>query len=245
MIRLCSLYLPLRIVPLLALWIPLLAQAAISPDRTRVIFQEPTASIGVGLKNTNSELPYIAQSWIEDESGKKVSGPLMVLPPLQRVEPNGNALLRIVKLPDASLPEDRESVFYLNIREIPPKTGSDNALQLALQSKLKLFYRPSSVKNESGGSLATGLQLKVDPAGKQLLVDNPTPFYITLVGLLAGPEKTSISTDSVMIAPFGNARLALNQTNFTQLWVSNMGDYGNQLDTPFVCVANICKAGTK
>jgi fimbrial chaperone protein len=48
----------------------------------------------------------------------------MVLPPLQRIEPNDRNILRVVMLPGSALPTDRESVFYLNIREIPPKTRS-------------------------------------------------------------------------------------------------------------------------
>lgn len=223
------------------LCLPLLASAAVVPDRTRLVFEESAPSVSVTVSNKNPQLPFIVQSWIENESGQKVTSPFMVLPPLQRIEPNESSVLRIVKLPELALPTDRESVFYLNIREIPPKSQAVNSMQIALQSKIKLFYRPAAVKRERGEDLALGLNLKIDPAAKQLIVDNPTPFHITVVGLLAGPEKTRMPIDTVMIAPRGNARFALSDISFNTLRVSNMNDFGGQSDTLFNCMANVCK----
>lgn len=230
----------------LALWAglcaPLLSNAAVVPDRTRVIFEESAASVSVTVSNKNLQLPFVVQSWIEDANGKKITTPFMVLPPLQRIEPNESSVLRIVKLPALSLPKDRESVFYLNIREIPPKSEAVNAMQIALQSKIKLFYRPDAVKRERGEDLALGLKLSIDPVGKQLLVDNPTPFHITVVGLLAGPQKTKMPVETVMIAPLSGARIPLSSTAFSELRVSNMNDFGGQSDSLFTCAANVCKA---
>lgn len=231
-----------RLALLTGLCAPLLANAAVVPDRTRVIFEESAPSVSVTVSNKNPQLPFVVQSWIEDANGTKVSSPFMILPPLQRIEPNESSVLRIVKLPQLSLPNDRESVFYLNIREIPPKSEAVNAMQIALQSKIKLFYRPASVKRERGQDLALGLNLKIDALAKQLLVDNPTPFHITVVGLLAGPEQTKMPIDTVMIAPHSGARLPLSNTTFTELRVSNMNDFGGQTDTLFKCAASACKA---
>ncbi|MFJ2279559.1 molecular chaperone [Pseudomonas sp. NPDC087803] len=229
----------------LTLSLPLLANAAVVPDRTRVIFEEGAPSVSVTVGNRSPELPFVIQSWIEDESGKKISSPFMVLPPLQRIEAKESTILRIVKLPDTELPKDRESVFYLNIREIPPKTQAVNAMQIALQSKIKLFYRPSGVKRERGADLALGLNIRIDPTAKALLVDNPTPFHITIVGLQAGPEKTAMPIDTVMLKPMSNTRFALSQTGFNTLRVLNMNDFGGQTDSLFQCAANVCKGVQK
>ncbi|HCT06603.1 MAG TPA: molecular chaperone [Pseudomonas sp.] len=231
-----------RLATLVGFCLPLLAQAAVIPDRTRVIFEEGASSVSVTVSNKNLQLPFVVQSWIEDASGKKISSPFMVLPPLQRIEPNESSMLRIVKLPETALPKDRESVFYLNIREIPPKSEAVNAMQIALQSKIKLFYRPASVKRERGEDLAQRLNLKIDPIGKQLLIDNPSPFHITVVGLLAGPQMTKLPVETVMIAPFSGARLPLSTTALGELRVSNMNDFGGQTDTLFQCAAEACKA---
>ena len=64
----------------------------------------------------------------------------MVLPPLQRVEPSERSVVRITKTPEADrLPQDRESVFYFNLREIPPKSTKTNVMQLALQTQIAVL----------------------------------------------------------------------------------------------------------
>ncbi|AMO99694.1 gram-negative pili assembly chaperone, N-terminal domain protein [Collimonas arenae] len=129
-------HLAANLLAALTLGLPLLAHAAIVPDRTRVIYNEGEPSVSVTISNKNPKLPFIAQSWIEDEKSVKITSPFMVLPPIQRVEPNDSNVLRVVKLPGDTLPKDRESVFYLNIREIPPK---------AMQStRCRLRCNPSS-----------------------------------------------------------------------------------------------------
>ncbi|MQR02497.1 fimbria/pilus periplasmic chaperone [Glaciimonas sp. GS1] len=219
------------------------AHAAIVPDRTRVIYPEDQQSVSVTITNKNKELPFVAQSWIEDEKGVKVPGPFMVLPPLQRVEANDRNVLRIVKLPGDSLPKDRESVFYLNIREIPPKTETVNAMQIALQSKLKLFYRPKGVERERGQDMGLSLNVQLDPAHKKIIIDNPTPFHVTVVGFLAGTEKTKVSAKAVMISPISKVEMPVKDadfSHFSKFYVSNMNDYGGQTDSEFNCVANVC-----
>ena len=47
------------------------AQATVSPDRTRIIFNASNKSATVRLTNQSKTEPYLAQSWIEDASGKK------------------------------------------------------------------------------------------------------------------------------------------------------------------------------
>lgn len=37
------------------------------------------------------------------------------------------------------LPVDRESVFWLNVKEIPKKSAEENVLQIAVRSRIKLF----------------------------------------------------------------------------------------------------------
>ena len=50
--------------------------AAINVDRTRIIFAGQHKSVSLVLNNQHKTLPYLAQSWIEDEKGNKVSEPL-------------------------------------------------------------------------------------------------------------------------------------------------------------------------
>ena len=57
--------------------------------------------------------------------------------------------MRIIYAQDP-LPTDRESVFWLNILDVPPMPVTKNAddanyMQLAIRSRMKLFYRPSGL----------------------------------------------------------------------------------------------------
>ena len=69
--------------------------ASVTPDRTRLIFKESDKSISVTLRNNDPKLPYLAQSWIEDEKGNKISSPLTVLPPVQRIDAMMNGQVKV------------------------------------------------------------------------------------------------------------------------------------------------------
>ncbi|MEX6064777.1 fimbria/pilus periplasmic chaperone [Providencia hangzhouensis] len=61
-------------------------------------------------------------------------------PPVHRIEANSKSQIKIQSLPAISqLPKDRESIYYLNVREIPPRSEKANVLQIALQTKIKIF----------------------------------------------------------------------------------------------------------
>lgn len=115
------------------------ARAAIAPDRTRTVFRGEDKSISVDLKNANSKLPYLAQSRVEDEKGVKITSPLIVVPPVQRIEPSAIGQVKIQGMPAlASLPGSGNP-FYYNVREIPPQSDKPNTLQIALQTRIKVF----------------------------------------------------------------------------------------------------------
>ena len=59
------------VLSLLAATVSFSTQASVTPDRTRLIFNESDKSISVTLRNNDPKLPYLAQSWIEDEKGVK------------------------------------------------------------------------------------------------------------------------------------------------------------------------------
>lgn len=225
-----------------ALAVPLLSHAAIVPDRTRVIYDEGVQSASIMVTNKSDKYPYLIQSWIEDENGKKITAPLMVLPPLQRIEPNDRNILRVVMLPGSALPTDRESVFYLNIREIPPKTDAVNALQIALHEKLKLFYRPKGVQPKREEDPTLPMTVHIDPAAHTLTFDNPTPLHVTVVELLSGEEKTPVQGDPVMVSPMNQASVPFKDAAPTTLYVAHMNDYGGQTEVRYTCDAGTCRS---
>ena len=60
--------------------------AAVNLDRTRLVYNAADKSTAITLTNESKTLPYLAQSWVEDDKGKKADEMLIALPPLQRIE---------------------------------------------------------------------------------------------------------------------------------------------------------------
>lgn len=221
------------------------AHAAIVPDRTRVIFNEGEQAAIVTITNKSATYPYLVQSWLEDAKGNKTTSPLMVVPPLQRIEANERNVLRIAKLPGTELPADRETVFYLNIREVPPKTDTPNTLQIALHTQMKLFYRPKAVQPPRDEDWTLPMTLRVDAAAHTLVFDNPTPYHVTVVDVSAGAQKTPVPIEPVMVSPMSTADVPFKAATPATLFVTHIDDYGGQVAVEYACDAGACKSVKK
>ncbi|MFD3238879.1 FimD/PapC N-terminal domain-containing protein [Rahnella perminowiae] len=74
--------------------------------------------------------------------------------------------LRIIRT-GGILPDDRESLFWLNIKAIPrlPEEAPAGLLQIVVKTRLKLFYRPAALLTPAGQS--AWRQLQFSRAGGQ------------------------------------------------------------------------------
>ena len=225
------------------------ANAAVGLDRTRVIFDGGKDATSVNITNNNPQLPYLAQGWIEDEEGNKITSPLIVLPPVQRLEPGKQSQVKVQALPAAkSLPQDRETVYYFNLREIPPRSDKSNTLQIALQTRIKLFYRPQAI-TPSQQDLSNPWQQKLTLTrdGDHYRVNNPTPYYVTLVDARSSKDgKTVEGFAPLMIAPkealtLGPSAKALGSTPY----LAYVNDYGGRPLLAFTCTGDTCNVNVQ
>lgn len=224
--------------------VSLAAHASVTPDRTRLVFNESDKSISVTLRNNNEKLPYLAQSWLEDEKGNKITSPLAVLPPVQRIDAMMNGQVKIQALPDIhTLPSDRESLFYYNVREIPPKTGKANTLQIALQTRIKLFWRPKALENVS---MKNPWQHKVTltRSGQEFTVNNPTPYFVVISNASAQKNGNPAAGFSpLVISPKTSVPLKVKMDSVPVLTYVN--DYGARMPLFFTCTGNTCQVDEK
>ncbi|HHQ4306356.1 TPA: fimbria/pilus periplasmic chaperone [Serratia fonticola] len=222
------------------------AMAAIALDRTRVIFNSGDKSVSMSISNENKQLPYLAQGWIEDANGKKITSPLAVLPPVQRLEPGAKSQVKVQGLPAANtLPQDRETLFYFNLREIPPKSDKPNTLQLALQTRIKLFYRPNAIAvTNPEASTPWQEKLTLTKLGDSYQVNNPTPYYVTLVGVSSKKGGDSAAGfEPLMVAPKGSAPLKVAASALGNAPVlTYVNDYGGRPQLIFSCSGASCYA---
>lgn len=215
------------------------ANAAISIDRTRVIMMGDEKSAPVNIINHSKKLPYLAQSWLENENEEKINSPLTVLPPLQRLEQDTTVQVNITPLPAAAqLPQDRESLFFYNLQEIPPKSEKSNVVQLALRIKIKVFYRPASLKKMAMEVWQEKLVLT--PVNNGVKIVNPTPFYIVIPTLSVASKPLSLADEAITLKPLSDVTVpnALVKNQAIQLQYIN--DYGSYNAINYHCTASQC-----
>lgn len=220
-------------------------QAAVNVDRTRIIMNGKQKSVSIVLTNESPDIPYLAQAWIENADGKTIDD-LVVLPPLQRIDAGKKAQVRIMRANEAlaaRLPQDRESLFYFNVREIPPEAPKTdaNTLQLTLQSRLKLLLRPAGLaKGSEDVNPERSLQILTHGAG--LTLKNPTPYHVTVIWLGSGKGQPLLpANDSMMLAPFSEQEVKVTlPANAAEVLLGNVDDYGGLRMNRYRCAAGQC-----
>ncbi|TAN05300.1 MAG: molecular chaperone [Rhodanobacteraceae bacterium] len=192
------------------------AHASVVITGTRVIFNAAEGEATVRLTNDNTR-PALVEAWIDagniHSTPDTAKTPFLITPPLFRMDAHKDQTLRILYVTGAKpLPTDRESVFYLNVLEIPPKpTGPQfagkNYLQFAIRTRIKLFYRPAKLPGDA--QQAPDRLIFRAPGGAMLQVHNPTPYYITIDALALGANAKPDGDINGMVAPFGDLKLTL------------------------------------
>lgn len=206
------------------------ATASISLSATRVVFDGNYKEANITVRNGNQEV--LIQSWLDSGNNTSATTPFAITPPLARILPKQEQLLRIL-YEGHGLPNDRESVFWLNIQEIPQLSSDANTLQLAVRQRIKLFFRPA---NLAGSALLAPEQLVWqlnNRGGKiQLTVNNPSLYHVSMADMeLKLGTQTVLAADSMMVAP-GEQRTftsAHSQADTPMtLTFKNINDYGAQ-----------------
>ena len=156
------------------------ATAGIQVGGTRLVYDGAKREASISVKNTEA-LPYVVQSWIDngdEKNGRNV--PFSITPPIFRLDGGKESLLRI-QYAGQGLPTDRESVLWLNVQEIPPAPEKENVLQIAMRTRIKLFYRPKGLTGESKDAAARlRWQVRQEQGKTMLVVDNPGVYSVSL-----------------------------------------------------------------
>ena len=166
---------------------------------TRLIYDGAKKEESLNITNSDKG-PFLIQSWVETQKGGSEKAPFIVTPPLFRLDGNQQNMLRVVRT-GGSLPEDRESLFWLNVKSIPTGSkGEDaNTLQIAVKTRIKLIYRTQGLKDvpESVAKNLTWSQ-----SGNKLTVTNPTAFYMNFQQVKVGGRELKEVT---WVAPMSTA----------------------------------------
>ncbi|WP_380178361.1 fimbria/pilus periplasmic chaperone [Kalamiella sp. sgz302252] len=193
----------------------------IAPGATRIIYAESDSQASIPVTNSDDHERYLIQAWVEDENGQRVKD-FVVTPPLFAAAPKSENNLRIVYI-GAPLPKDREKVYWMNVKAIPSinkeELSGANTLQLAVLSRMKLFMRPDGLPFSEMDSVQK-IHFQIQQG--KLLIENPTPYYQSLVNISVGGKKLKNS----MVAPFDRLSLALPKGAAGPVHYQSINDYG-------------------
>jgi P pilus assembly chaperone PapD len=212
------------------------AFAGMTISGTRIIF--PGAEREQTVRTTNkSQTPLLVQVWVDD-GGKNddinsINVPFTVTPPVYRVDPGKGQSVRLI-YNGMTLPQDRESVFWFNLLEIPPvneAAKNTDHLELAFRTRVKIFYRPSVLKSSSAQE-AEKLQWSVMSPAKGIKITNPTPYYFSFdsADIVSAGIHYPLAVD--MIAPFASKEFVIEDKNKKPSTISTVNirlinDYGS------------------
>jgi P pilus assembly chaperone PapD len=226
---------PLRAVLLgLALLAGEQAQAGVTAERTRVIFDEGQREASLALVNQNT-YPVIVQTWIDDgdldTAPQTAQAPIMPLPPVFRLNPDQQRSLRLLYTGEP-LPADRESLYWLNLYEIPPQSGEpldegQSRLTVTLRTQMKVIYRPRTLVKDAEEAPRL---LVFRRAGNAVQVENPTAYFITLAGAEVRQGKTNSPLPAELLPPFSQRMLLPTQAlpanggEVHYLWIDDGGN---------------------
>ncbi|WP_248749743.1 molecular chaperone [Pseudomonas sp. MWU15-20650] len=228
--------------------LPTIAHAGLVIDGTRHIYPQERREITLRLTNDDQQAPRLVQVWLDqgdkapDPSRSDV--PFSLSPPVFRLDPGKSQAVRLVYTQDP-LPGDRESLFWLNALEIPPKINaphltpddtSSNHLQFAFRIRTKVFFRPSHLPG-SADEAPTQLHwtLHRSAQGSLLQVHNPSAYHVTFneVALAMGsqPGASLLPVGAGMVPPGGHLNLPVREVVHVipadaQVHFKYINDYG-------------------
>ncbi|MDQ7099073.1 MULTISPECIES: fimbria/pilus periplasmic chaperone [unclassified Serratia (in: enterobacteria)] len=197
------------------------SEAGVALGATRVIYPGSQKQVTLGVSNNNDKDTYLIQSWVESDNGTK-EGRFVITPPLFVIQGKKENTLRIIDATNNNLPNDRESLFWVNVKAIPSldkDKQKGNTLQLAITSRIKLLYRPRNLSiapDQAPGKLTFKRRENL------LTLNNPTPYFLTVTELNAGARILA----NVMVPPMGTATVKLPNDAGSAITYRTINDYG-------------------
>ncbi|EPH3386186.1 fimbria/pilus periplasmic chaperone [Klebsiella oxytoca] len=197
------------------------ADASVALGATRVIYPAGQKQVQLAVTNNDEKSTYLIQSWVENVDGAK-DGRFVITPPLFAMQGKKENTLRILDATNNLLPQDRETLFWMNVKAIPSIDKSklnDNTLQLAIISRIKLYYRPAKLALPPEQAAE---KLKFRRSAGSLTLINPTPYYLTVTELNAGTRVLK----NALVPPMGEASVSLPSDAGSEITYRTINDYG-------------------
>lgn len=207
-------------------------------NRTRIILSEQNKDVTFSVFNDGNQ-PALMQLWSDRNNlldrPETIKMPFLITPPVFRLDAKKSRAVRLQLIQEHKLlPQNVESLFWLNVLEVPPKRvapASSNVLQMAFRTRIKLFYRPASLTKVSLENGVKQLTATLISCGQVqcLRLKSTSPLHITLlnISLVNGTKISNLPQDGI-IAPLSTLEIPLPAAHGTAALkeVTWVDDYG-------------------
>ncbi|WP_434211944.1 fimbrial biogenesis chaperone [[Pseudomonas] boreopolis] len=188
-------------------------RADLGVENTRLVHHAGDAFSTLRIWN-NGESASLIQAWIDDGDPQakleQLRLPLGVFPPMFRMDAGSNRDITVkpIQADGQALPTDRESLYWLNVLEVPSRQTSvaHGHFEHAVRWRLKLFYRPAGLAGKPDravDSLAWAFETRGD--GQMVLrARNPTPYHVSLAVLTIAGKALELDPAKALVRPYSD-----------------------------------------
>ncbi|HAZ54100.1 MAG TPA: molecular chaperone [Franconibacter helveticus] len=188
-----------------------MSNAALMLSADRLVYNEKEGDASVTVRS-DEDRAYLVQSWLDaGDSAVKKDLPFVVTPPLFRLAPKSDNVIRVVYL-GKGLPTDRESLFWLDVKGVPglndEETKIESRMVLAINNRIKFFFRPAGLEGTPDEAVK---KLHWIRSGNNVTAKNDTPFNLVLNKIVIDKESVPVSvvTNNTVIPAFGSKTYTL------------------------------------
>lgn len=212
---------------LLCLGFSLSSYGGLLLNQSRVVMDDAQPERVMYVVNTN-DYPVLMQTWVTDENSDalpdETTSPFVVLPPVAKLQPGEKKRLNIYYSGQA-LTTSAEQLYLLNLHEVPPAPDNDeNKIIVSMTTQIKLFLRPSKLKDQSFTSIKE-VYCQKQKNGEVKIV-NESPFYFNYL-------KINGLDHSGYLPPFTHKNFQLNDVE--KLEILYLQDLGTTQILPLSC----------
>lgn len=160
------------------------ASATVNIGGTRLLYDGAKKEVSLSVHNPDST-PYLIQTVVDNLNNDPQKPPFIITPPLYRLDGGKENMMRVIM--SGSLPQNKESMYWLRVKAIPSAPREKNTLQIAVATSIKLIYRPETLKDINVEKESEKLTWRI--SGNKLNVTNPTPCFINFNEIIVAGKK--------------------------------------------------------
>lgn len=185
------------------------AAADLKVEGTRVVLDGNRQTGSIRIKNTG-ESPVLIQSWIDDGDAdakpENMRVSLTTTTPMFRLNAGARRDINVRVAEPAHLPPDRESLFWLNILDVPGReaNGNHSVIEQAVQWRMKVFHRPAGLVGKAEAAIdALEWEIRRSDSGALVLhARNPSAYFVSLRRVVLDGRMVAVSAADAAVPPY-------------------------------------------